>query len=93
MFPMPDRTRKNKPARRKPADEDENVVAHRIVDEATEDEEPTDEERSAAARLLGRRGGLKGGPARAKKLSPSRRKAIARKAATARWKKQKTQPE
>jgi len=34
---------------------------------------------------LGRRGGLKGGPARAAKLSPSRRRAIARAAARARW--------
>ena len=34
---------------------------------------------------LGRRGGLKGGPARAKKLSPESRKAIARQAAMIRW--------
>lgn len=40
---------------------------------------------SAAAKELGRRGGLKGGPARAKKLSPERRSAIARKAAEVRW--------
>jgi hypothetical protein len=32
-----------------------------------------------------RRGGLKGGAARAKKLSASRRKAIAKKAAAKRW--------
>ncbi|MFI5395015.1 MAG: RNA-binding protein [Candidatus Binatia bacterium] len=32
-----------------------------------------------------RKGGLKGGPARAKKLSPTKRKAIAKKAAAARW--------
>ena len=32
-----------------------------------------------------RKGGLKGGKSRAKKLSPDRRKAIARKAAKARW--------
>jgi hypothetical protein len=38
-----------------------------------------------AARELGRRGGLKGGKARAEKLSPSRRKEIAKKAAAARW--------
>lgn len=37
------------------------------------------------AALLGRRGGLKGGKARAQRLSPGRRKAIARKAAKARW--------
>ncbi|HEX7407843.1 MAG TPA: RNA-binding protein [Candidatus Binatia bacterium] len=32
-----------------------------------------------------RQGGLKGGKARAKKLTPAKRKAIARKAAAARW--------
>lgn len=41
--------------------------------------------RNAAAVLLGRRGGLKGGKARAKALSPERRSEIARKAAKARW--------
>jgi hypothetical protein len=44
-----------------------------------------DEARSAAAALLGRLGGLKGGRARAEKLSGRRRKAIARKAALTRW--------
>lgn len=39
---------------------------------------------SEAARALGRRGGLKGGPARAKKLSAERRSEIARKAGLAR---------
>jgi hypothetical protein len=34
---------------------------------------------------LGRRGGLKGGKARSESLSPARRKAIARRAAQARW--------
>jgi hypothetical protein len=34
-----------------------------------------------------RKGGLKGGISRAQKLSPSRRSAIAKKAASARWKK------
>jgi hypothetical protein len=34
---------------------------------------------------LGRRGGMKGGPARAAALSPSRRREIARMAARARW--------
>jgi hypothetical protein len=34
---------------------------------------------------LGRRGGLKGGPARASALSPARRREIARAAARARW--------
>ncbi len=85
---MPDRTRKKTPAKRKPADEDENVIARRIVDEATSDEpesEPTEEERRQAARMLGRIGGKKGGKARAKKLSAERRAEIARLAAQARW--------
>lgn len=40
---------------------------------------------SAAAAALGRRGGLKGGPARAARLSADERSAIARKGAEARW--------
>jgi hypothetical protein len=40
---------------------------------------------SLAAAALGRRGGLKGGPARAAKLEPWERSEIARKAARARW--------
>lgn len=42
--------------------------------------------RNPAAVALGRIGGLKGGPARAKKLSKGRRSEIAKKAAQARWK-------
>jgi general stress protein YciG len=38
-----------------------------------------------AAVELGRRGGLKGGPARDAALSPERKSEIARKAAAARW--------
>lgn len=38
-----------------------------------------------AAATLGRKGGKKGGRARAKKLSPERRSEIAKKAAAARW--------
>ncbi len=34
---------------------------------------------------MGRQGGLKGGPARAKKISPERRKEIGRNAIAARW--------
>jgi hypothetical protein len=37
------------------------------------------------AAALGRLGGLRGGPARAKALSPARRKEIARRAARKRW--------
>ena len=46
------------------------------------DEKP---EKNPAAVALGRMGGLKGGKARAAKLSPAKRKAIAKKAAKARW--------
>jgi len=46
-------------------------------------------QKDALAASLGRRGGLKGGPARAEKLSAKRRKEIAQKAARARWAKKK----
>jgi len=82
---------------KKPAEPDINQLAVRIVSEATSDaekpaqkpEEPPaiDPAVSAAAAALGRRGGLKGGPARAAALSPTKRRAIARKAAAARWEK------
>ena len=48
------------------------------------------EERSVISKYLaeiGKKGGLKGGPARAKKLSSKRRKEIAQKATKARWSK------
>ena len=41
----------------------------------------------AAAAALGRKGGLKGGKARAKSLTAKRRSEIAKKAAAARWNK------
>ena len=47
------------------------------------------EKKDIHAVRMGRLGGLKGGPARAKKLSPERRSEIAQKAAEARWKKEK----
>jgi len=47
----------------------------------------TEDGKNAAAVALGRLGGLKGGAARAKKLSSKRRSEIAKKAAAARWKK------
>jgi hypothetical protein len=53
----------------------------------TTDCEPTPEEqgKDPAAVSLGRRGGLKGGKARAEALSPHQRKMDAQKAADARW--------
>jgi len=59
-----------------------NALAASIVAEATRD---PDEGKDPAAVSLGRRGGLKGGKARAAKLSPDRRREIAKKAAQARW--------
>jgi hypothetical protein len=47
--------------------------------------------KNPAAVALGRLGGLKGGKARAEKLSANERKSIAKKAAAARWSKKKKQ--
>src|SRR6185437_15733036 len=44
--------------------------------------------KSSAAVALGRKGGLKGGPARAARLTPAERSASASKAVRARWQKQ-----
>ena len=48
--------------------------------------------KSSAAMALGRRGGLKAGPARAARLTPSERSLSASKAARARWEKQGKSP-
>jgi hypothetical protein len=66
-------------------------LAKLVVDIATgevEDREPTPEEqgKDPAAVSLGRRGGLKGGKARAESMPAERRAEIARDAAQARWK-------
>lgn len=45
----------------------------------------TDDGKDPAAVALGRKGGLKGGKARAEKLSAKRRAEIAKKAAKSRW--------
>lgn len=70
--------------------EDMNEAAFRIMAESVGDRPATADEssvRRAAAALLGSLGGKKGGPARAKALSAAKRKAIAKTAAAARWKK------
>ena len=76
---MPDRSR------RRPRDV--NSLAASIVNEATDENGPPPDSngKDPAAVALGRRGGLKGGRARADKLAPEQRSAIARKAAAARW--------
>lgn len=75
---MPERSRRPR---------DVNELAKRLVDEAIGDAEAFDPEagKDPAAVALGRRGGLKGGKARAAKLTPEERSAAARKAANARW--------
>jgi hypothetical protein len=59
---------------------DLNQIAHRIVRESTEPKAP-----ESKAQTSGRKGGLKGGKARASKLTADERSAIAKKAANARW--------
>jgi hypothetical protein len=51
------------------------------------------EEKNKAAQELGRLGGLKGGPARAAKMTKEERIESARKAAKARWEKRRQQEE
>lgn len=90
---MPNRSSKPKRPR------DINQLAKAIVDQSTgeapaepepavglapETNAPSEALRQAAAEL-GRRGGLKGGKARAAKLTPERRAEIAKKAAAKRW--------
>lgn len=67
---------------------DINKQAFFIVSKATKEEKTSRDkpEKNPAAVALGRLGGLKGGKARAEKLSATRRKEIAQKAAKARWK-------
>jgi hypothetical protein len=79
---MPNRSSKPKRPR------DVNQLAKRIVDEATGQAPPEpkpEREKNPAAVALGRLGGLKGGRARAEKLSPAKRSQIAREAARKRW--------
>jgi len=63
---------------------DINQRAAEIVRISTEEPSNSVSEYLAA---IGRKGGLKGGKARAERLPASKRKAIARKAARARWSK------
>jgi hypothetical protein len=75
---MPERSRNRKL--------DLNQLAKRLVDEATDDTpkpEPTPKDPLAVE--LGRRGGLKGGKARAAKLTDEERRESAQRAARARW--------
>ena len=88
---MPDRSHTN---RKRPRDLNQRAASTvaRATGEEPEPEpetvevpELTPEERHNAAVALGRLGGKKGGPARAKKLTAEQRRESARKAAQARW--------
>jgi hypothetical protein len=70
---------------------DVNVTAFHILEAITNSQRlidltPEASKKNPAAVALGRLGGLKGGKARADKLSAKKRAAIAKKAAKARWK-------
>lgn len=77
---MPERSRKHRPA-------DLNALAASIVADSVDEDkdEPADDGKDPAAVALGRRGGLKGGRARAAELTAEQRSDIAKKAAAARW--------
>jgi hypothetical protein len=76
---MPERSRKRP--------RDVNELAKQLVDEVTGEALPVDpgEGKDPAAVALGRKGGLKGGRARAEQMTPEQRSEAARKAAQARW--------
>jgi len=75
---------------KKKTNKDVNITAAHIVEQTTNKPIPKPsqkkpKEKNPAAVALGRLGGLKGGKARAEKLSAKRRKEIAKKAAETRW--------
>lgn len=87
---MPNRSRKKKFAK------DYNQIALSIVDEANVEttQSPAKKpvkKKDPAAVALGRKGGLKGGKARAAKLTKEQRSESAKKAAQARWTKDRTE--
>jgi hypothetical protein len=78
--------------RRSSKDRDFFVNARHVVEQAIGEQmdgtplEDPNAGKNPAAVALGKLGGAKGGKARAEVLSPAQRKAIAKKAAKARWK-------
>jgi len=83
---MPNRS--SKPQRPRDANQLGKLIVALSVGEAEEPAAPIPDDtgKDPAAVALGRKGGLKGGAARAKSLSAKRRKEIAQKAAKQRWK-------
>lgn len=75
-------------ARKQKRDYDFSVNAFRVVQEATGQVEPEPKRvrKEYDYKALGHAGGLKGGKARASKLTPEQRQEIAKRAAQARWK-------
>jgi hypothetical protein len=65
--------------------QDTQELARSILDQVVPDAEPQKPKKNPAAVALGRLGGLKGGKARAIKLTKNQRSSIAKKAAQARW--------
>jgi hypothetical protein len=76
---VPDRSRKRP--------RDPNQLGKLVVDIATgvSEDGPVEAGKDPAAVSLGRKGGMKGGKARAAALTPQQRQDAARKAARARW--------
>jgi hypothetical protein len=77
---MPDRSRRPR---------DPNQLGKLIVDIATGEVEDSSDDtgKDPAAVALGRKGGLKGGKARAEGMTPEQRSEAAKHAARARWRK------
>ena len=78
---MADKPRKKKRPR------DLAQLAKNIVDEATNQLPPEEGTEQSPKAKAGKKGGIKGGKARAKKLTPAQRREIAKKAANVRWQK------
>jgi hypothetical protein len=79
------------PNRSSKRQKDHQELARGVLDAVAPDAEPkkaakpAEDGKNPAAVALGRLGGLKGGKARAEKLTAEERKAIAKKAAAKRW--------
>src|SRR6516164_11805213 len=84
--------KKRKPKTPDPASFAFGVLQHVIEATGDKPDEPKpaqdQSDKDPAAVALGRKGGLKGGPARAKKLGKKKLREAAQKAARARWSKQ-----
>lgn len=86
---MPKRSSKNRTVAQKDHQELARSVLDAVVPDAegepAEKPQDTEKKKNPAAVELGRLGGKKGGKARAAKLTPEQRSAIAKKAAQKRW--------